>query len=98
MQEDYGPNFITITDEDGSEIELEFVDALEFEGETYMAFFPVLEEEDQDTQGEEYGLIILRSEEEAGESYLATVDDDDLAQRIYEAFMERLFDDEDEES
>ena len=56
-----------------------------------------LPSEDQDTQGEEYGLIILRSEEEGGESYLATVDDDDLAQRIYEAFMERLFDDDEDE-
>jgi len=38
MSEAYGPDFITITDEDGKEIELEFIDALEHNGQLYMAF------------------------------------------------------------
>ena len=29
MSEDFGPNFITLTDEDGNEFELEYIDALE---------------------------------------------------------------------
>lgn len=29
MSEDFGPTFITVTDEDGNEIVLEFVDALD---------------------------------------------------------------------
>ena len=29
MSEEFGPNFITLTDEDGNEIELEYVDAIE---------------------------------------------------------------------
>lgn len=40
MSEEFGPNFITITDEDGNDIELEYVDALEHNGTTYMAFSP----------------------------------------------------------
>ena len=32
MSEDFGPTFITVTDEDGKEIVLEFVDALEYNG------------------------------------------------------------------
>ena len=40
MSDEFGPNFITITDEDGNDIELEYVDALEHNGVTYMAFFP----------------------------------------------------------
>ena len=43
MSEEFGPNFITLTDEDGNDIELEYVDALELDGQTYMAFFPVEE-------------------------------------------------------
>ena len=42
MSEDFGPNFITLTDEDGNEFELEYIDALEVDGQTYMAFFPFL--------------------------------------------------------
>ena len=33
MSEEFGPNFITLTDEDGNDIELEYVDALEDNGE-----------------------------------------------------------------
>ena len=49
MSEDFGPTFITITDEDGTEIVLEFVDALEHNGQIYQAFFPAeVEGEDED--------------------------------------------------
>ena len=45
MQDEFGPNFITLTDEDGNDIELEYVDALELDGQTYMAFFPTVEDD-----------------------------------------------------
>lgn len=45
MSEEFGPNFITLTDEDGNEIELEYVDAIEVDGQTYMAFFPTVDDE-----------------------------------------------------
>ena len=40
MADEYGPTFITVTDEDGREIVLECVDALEYNGQQYQAFFP----------------------------------------------------------
>ena len=95
MNEEYGPDFITIVAEDGTEIELEYVDALEYEGVTYMAFFPAVEE-GADEDSDEYGLIILRSEEENGESYVVTVDDEELLDKVYEAFMERFTEDEED--
>ena len=56
MSEEFGPNFITLTDEDGNDIELEYVDALELDGQTYMAFFPVVEDDADEEAAEEYGL------------------------------------------
>lgn len=38
MSEEFGPDFITVTDEDGNEFELEHLDTLEYNGQTYMAF------------------------------------------------------------
>ena len=96
MSEEYGPDFITITDEDGNDIELELVDALEHNGQTYMAFFPAVEE-DAEEEGEEYGLVILKSIMENGEEMLSTLDSDEELNEVYDLFMERLMEDDDEE-
>ena len=40
MQDEFGPNFVTVTDDEGNDIELEYVDALEHKGITYMLFSP----------------------------------------------------------
>ena len=34
MSEEFGPNFITLTDEAGNDIELEYVDSPEVDGQT----------------------------------------------------------------
>ena len=93
MSEDYGPNFITLTDEDGNDIELEYVDALEWNGVTYMAFFPTVEEDTEEDE-EEYGLIILKSVMENGEEMLVTIEDEEELGTVYEKFMEQILEDE----
>ena len=95
MSEEYGPNFITLTDEDGKDIELEYVDALEWNGVTYMAFFPTVEEGEEENE-EEYGLIILKSEMENGEEMLVTIEDETELDAVYEKFMEQLLEDEEQ--
>lgn len=95
MSEEYGPNFITLTDEDGNDIELEYVDALEWNGVTYMAFFPTVAEDAEEDE-EEYGLIILKSEMENGEETLVTIEDEDELNTVYEKFMEQILEDEEQ--
>ena len=92
MADEYGPTFITVTDDDGQEIVLEFVDALEHNGQMYQAFFPA------ETEGEEddpdNGLVILKVVHEDGEDLLSTLDSDEELETVYELFMENLFSDE----
>lgn len=95
MSEEFGPNFITLTDEDGNEIELEYVDAIEVDGQTYMAFFPTVDDEADEAAAEEFGLVILKSITENGEELLGTLDSDEELNRVYDLFMEQLMDDED---
>ena len=95
MSEEFGPNFITLTDEDGNDIELEYVDALELDGQTYMAFFPAVEE---DAAEEDLGLVILKSIMVDGEEQLSTLDSDEELDKVYDLFMEQLMADEDEEN
>ena len=99
MSEEFGPDFVTVTDEDGNEIELEHLDTLEVDGTTYMAFFPAqfADAEEEPVDDEEYGLIILKVIQENGEELLSTVDDDNELEMVYEQFMEILFNEEDEE-
>ena len=94
MSEDFGPTFITVTDDDGNEIELEFIDAVELDGVTYMAFFPAATEEDQEE--EDAGLVILKRILEDGEELLSTPDSDEELERAYDALMECLYDEEEE--
>lgn len=98
MSEEFGPNFITLTDEDGNEIELEYVDAIEVDGQTYMAFFPTVDDEADEAAAEEFGLVILKSITENGEELLSTLDSDEELNRVYDLFMEQLMDDEDDDN
>ena len=95
MNDEFGPNFVTLTDDEGNDIELEYVDALEHNGTKYMAFFPVVEEDSEDEENEEeYGLVILKSQMENGEEFLVTIDDEEEIDKVYDLFMEQILSDE----
>lgn len=94
MSEDYGNDFITIIDDDGQEFELEVLDSMDYNGESYVAFLPA----DMDENDPDYGIIILRSVlDDKGNELFESIDDEAQLQDVYEHFMVLLFDDEDGE-
>ena len=103
MSEAFGPDFITVTDEDVNEFELELIDSLEHNGITYHALFPAVGENEEtgepldvDADDEEYGLVIMKTIDENGEELLSTPDTDEELDEVYQLFMERFFQDDDE--
>lgn len=92
MSEEYGPDFITLTDEEGNEFELEHLGTLEHKGNTYMSFVPA----DMDEDDEDFGLILLKVVEKDGEELLADIDNEEELDEVYEQFMEVLFEDEED--
>lgn len=92
MNEDFGSDLITITDDEGNEYVLEHLHTLEHKGRFYMAFLPT----DIDEENEDYGLIILKVIEENGEEILGSIDDPDELEEVYELFAAVLFDEEEE--
>ena len=40
MSDDFGNNYVVLTDEEGNEREFEHIDTVGMDGETYMAFIP----------------------------------------------------------
>lgn len=89
--DEYGNDFITISDDNGNEFELEVLDTLEHNGFTYMALLST-----EETLDEDDGLIILRATVEDGDEYFVTPDTDEELNAVYEMFMDRIFDEEDE--
>ena len=93
MKEDFGGDFISITDEEGNEFELELLDVLEKDGIFYHAFIPAGQIEE-----EEIEIVLLKAVEEDGEELLSTLDSEEELEEIYNLFMERLFEDAEEEA
>lgn len=85
MSEEYGNNYVLLTDEDGNEVEFEHIDTVEVDGQMYMAFIPA-----QLAVDEEAEVVILKVVEEDGEEVLVSVEDDEEADRIFAIVMERV--------
>ena len=94
MAEDFGSDFMTIVDEDGTEFELEILSTLEFNGATYLAVIPAVDADEK----ADLEVSILKSVEEDGESILCAIEDEQELEAVYELIMDQLYEeDEDEE-
>ncbi len=92
MAEDYGSDFMTIVDEDGTEYELEILSTLEYNGCTYLAVTPANVDE-----GDEVEVSVLKSVEEDGESILCAIEDEAELEAVYSLIMDSLYEDDEEE-
>ncbi|MGM9563929.1 MAG: DUF1292 domain-containing protein [Faecousia sp.] len=93
MEQDYGANYISITDEDGVEYELEVLSTVTYKGAEYMALTPADVSED----AEELEVSILKSVMDGDEPVLVTVEDDDELEAVYDLLMQTMFEDEEPE-
>lgn len=78
-------NILTLTDENGEEVNFEYLDSVELEGKEYLVLMP----EDEDSNE----IIILEVEpvDEETENYLS-VTDEKLLNTVYGIFKERYKD------
>ena len=85
MSEEYGNDFVTLIDEDGNEVEFEHIDTVEYEGVTYLAFIPAELSVEEDAE-----VVIMQVvTDENGEELLEGVEDDDIADAVFNVVMER---------
>ncbi len=92
MSDEYGSDFMTIIDEDGTEFELEVLSTLEYNGETYLAVVPANTDEDTNLE-----VSILKSVEEDGEPILCAIEDEEELEAVYSLIMDQLYEDDEEE-
>ena len=89
MADEYGSDFMTIVDEDGTEYELEVLSTLEYNGQTYLAVIPATDEETENLE-----VSILKSVEEDGEPILCAIEDDAEMEAVYTLIMDQLYEDD----
>lgn len=92
MSENYGSDYITIVDEDGTEYELEVLSTIEYNGAEYLAVVPAVDaDEDVDLE-----VSILKNVEEDGEAILCAIEDDDELETVYNLIMDQLYEEEED--
>lgn len=89
---DYGSDFMTIVDEDGTEYELEVLSTLEYNGFTYLAVIPAGSDEEENLE-----VSILKSVEEDGEPLLCAIEDELELQTVNDLIMDQLYEEEESE-
>lgn len=90
MEDQFGSDFITISDEDDTEYELEVLSTLEYNGSTYLAVIPAGEGADEF----QLEVSILKSVEEDGEPILCAIEDEQELQAVYDLIMDSLYEEE----
>lgn len=91
MSNEYGSDFMTIVDEDGTEFELEILSSLEYNGFTYLAVTPAGEEDEESVE-----VSILKSVDEDGEPILCAIEDEEELETVYSLLMDQLYEEEDD--
>ena len=91
MADEYGSDFITIADEDGTEYELEVLTTVEYNGASYLAVVPADAEADGGLE-----VSILKSTDEDGEPLLCAIEDEAELQAVYDLIMDSLYEEETE--
>ena len=83
-------NIIVLNDEDGEEVQFEFLDLVEYDQEEYVILLPVSEEGEEDL-GEVVILKVEDTESEDEDSYVS-VDDEEVLNAVFEIFKEKFKD------
>ena len=87
-------NILTLNDEDGNEVEFEFLDMIEYDGEEYVVLLPV---EDEEEENEEAGEVVIlkledNDDEDSDEESYVSVDDEEVLNKVFELFKEKFKD------
>ena len=86
-------NIVVLNDEEGNEVQFEFLDLIELDDEEYVVLLPVTEEGEE----EEGEVVILKVEdtdnEDSDEESYVSVEDEEVLNRVFEIFKEKFKDD-----
>lgn len=74
-------NVIVLTDDEGNDVEFEWLDTIELNGKTYVVVLP--------TDGDSEEVVILKTESDEEEDTFVGLDDEAEINAVYEEFKEK---------
>ena len=83
-------NILLLSDEDGNDVQFEFLDLIDYDEEEYVVLLPV-EDESEDEIGEVVILKVEQTESEDEESYVG-VEDEEILNKVFEIFKDKFKD------
>ena len=78
-------SILTLTDENGEDMEFEYLDCIEYQGKEYLILMPL------DEESNEIVILEIQPVDEENENYLA-VEDEAILDAVYGIFKERYKD------
>ena len=78
-------NIIVLNDEEGNEVQFEFLDLIDFEGEEYVVLLPAEETEDA-------GEVVILQVEDTDSDEESYISDEDVLNKVFEIFKDKFKD------
>ena len=89
--EELDNNIIRLNDEDGNEVQFEFLDLVELDNEEYVVLLPVTEEGEEE-DGEVVILKLEDTDDESEEESYVGVEDEEILNKVFAIFKEKYKD------
>lgn len=83
-------NIVTLNDENGNEVQFEFLDLVELDNEQYVVLLPMADEEEDD--GEVVILKVEDTDEDSDEESYVSVEDEETLMKVFNIFKDKFKD------
>ena len=91
MEDEELDNIIVLNDENGNEVQFEFLDLVELDNEEYVVLLPVTDEGEED-EGEVVILKLEDTDEDSEEESYVGVEDEEILNKVFAIFKEKYKD------
>ena len=91
MEKEELDNIVVLNDEEGNEVQFEFLDLVELDDEEYVVLLPVTDEGEED-EGEVVILKLEDTDDDSEEESYVGVEDEEILNKVFEIFKENYKD------
>ena len=84
-------NIVILNDEEGNEVQFEFLDLIELDDEEYVVLLPIAEEGEEE-EGEVVILKVEDTDEESDEESYVSVEDEEVLMKVFNIFKDKFKD------